>query len=69
MKQALKGILSAETTDGKQLEMSIVEKESDLGFSSNKRLFVLINGAKFGYFSKYDINSNPAHIDISLMKA
>ena len=68
MKKALTGILAAETSDGKQIEMTIVEKESDLGLSFNKRLFVLINSIKFGYFSKYNLTDKPENIDPEYFK-
>ena len=55
MNNALRNIVSAKTTDEKEVEMSIVEKESDLGLSFNKRLFVLIDSTRFAYFSKFKI--------------
>jgi hypothetical protein len=42
MKKALSEIVKTTTSDGKQLYITIVNKESELGLSYNRRLFILV---------------------------
>jgi hypothetical protein len=42
MKKALSEIVKASTSDGKKLNVSIVDKESETGITSHQRLFILV---------------------------
>lgn len=42
MKRGISEILKVVTKEGQLLNISVVEKESDLGITYNKRLFVLV---------------------------
>lgn len=68
MKKALTEILQVRTNPDKTIFMSITEKESDLGISFNKRLFLLIKNDRFGYISNFKESDNPEDVDISKCK-
>jgi hypothetical protein len=42
MKKALSEIVKTTTSDGKKLNISIVDKESETGLTYHKRLFILV---------------------------
>lgn len=68
MKKALSQVIQQETADGRYFKASIVQKESDLGLTFNQRLLILVEGAFFGYISKYVETEDPSKIDLSKCK-